>query len=180
MNYKSRPISAAKLHRSCGACHECCVAPRVIAEGKPQWVPCRQLDAAGRCTIYDHRHAECVGFRCLWLRGHFLEGDRPDKSGVSGEIRPFDGEEVYFVRELRPGAIVEEPGSRVLRAMVQLDGTILVRRRDGTTQITGRSQEQAYAWLRRHPAAAQEATEDTDSSSAMPATPAVTGPEATA
>ena len=46
----------------CLKCGTCCVAPDISTLGKPAGVPCRYLDNAGLCSIYEERPAVCRGY----------------------------------------------------------------------------------------------------------------------
>ena len=85
--------------RTCGECIVCCVYPRIEDPqmSKAAMVHCSELrlsqpveenvwqfstDKKRPCKIYDDETKPeiCSYFRCMWLKGHGEEEDRPDKS----------------------------------------------------------------------------------------------------
>ena len=74
------------MTRECGECSECCkyFAPPVINHGNKKRA-CQHLaqpPSDKNCTLQAHKPTPCRKFKCGWLQGLGLEGDRPDKSGV--------------------------------------------------------------------------------------------------
>lgn len=67
--------------RICGDCKLCCKAVAVGQIAKPTGTWCPDITATG-CAIYATRPRECRAFDCMWLKGRFLESDRPDRVNV--------------------------------------------------------------------------------------------------
>ncbi len=105
------------ISRSCGECHECCVAFALIPEPpwwdeyKPVGASCRYL-CVGGCAIHDSPRPEiCTQFRCFYLEG--LAPNRPDQCGLifhrasneTVKLLPVEGN-VITVTETKPQAIM--------------------------------------------------------------------------
>ncbi len=71
------------MDRRCGDCQECCILIEadIFGKPKPADVPCWNLCKKG-CSIYESRPDPCREFKCFWLRGHFSEEHKPNKSGM--------------------------------------------------------------------------------------------------
>src|SRR5437762_74837 len=110
---KSLPM----VSRSCGDCHECCIAFGLLPkspwwdEYKPVGTPCRYL-CAGGCSIHESpRPAICTDYSCFYLEG--LAPNRPDECGLifhrcsreTADRLPLHGN-VINVAETKPQAIM--------------------------------------------------------------------------
>ena len=75
-------MTALSVARSCGPCNICCTLPSISELSKPAHTPCDRLAPAGGCGSYSERPQTCQKYACLWLRGLFLDSDRPDLIGA--------------------------------------------------------------------------------------------------
>jgi len=83
--------------RTCGSCVACCIYLRIddpelekegmrhcphVATDEPE-VPGKSVCYTGQgCTIQHMKPKTCAGYQCEWLKGHGLDEDRPDLSGI--------------------------------------------------------------------------------------------------
>jgi hypothetical protein len=112
--------------RACGECTLCCTVLRVDELGKLGGAPCRHLRSQGSgCSIHPTRPRICRAYRCLWLRGSLLEGDRPDRLGALLDLREAGGWPHLAIREAEPGAFERSPRLREIAAAYR--GSIPVR-----------------------------------------------------
>lgn len=106
-----RHSTQSQADRQCQPCHLCCIATSVESLDKPCGVACEHLRPCG-CGIYAQRRSQprydiCISFECLWKRGWFEAGDRPDLLGVIFSEQPDPdrpGESRLQVIESCPGA----------------------------------------------------------------------------
>ncbi|MGI9590613.1 MAG: YkgJ family cysteine cluster protein [Myxococcota bacterium] len=95
--------------RECGACSLCCTLLRVDELAKRGGVDCVHQRPEGGCGIYERRPGICRAYRCLWLRGHFEESDRPDRLGAVLDFVNHGGTLMLEVREAREGSFDASP-----------------------------------------------------------------------
>lgn len=103
-----------KKARSCGECRACCSALGIHELNKAPAIACEYLvqigqreKVGGNCGIYATRPESCRTFECMWLQGHFMGADRPDRTGVvfwMPEVQQIPGIEVFVGTEAAPGA----------------------------------------------------------------------------
>jgi len=95
--------------RACGVCSLCCTVLRVDELKKRGGVDCVHQRAEGGCGIYEKRPGICRSYRCLWLRGRFEEGDRPDRIGAVLDFVNHGGQLMLEVRQAREGSFDASP-----------------------------------------------------------------------
>lgn len=68
--------------RTCGGCTACCKTHAVqeVNTGNGDW--CRHCAIDEGCRIYSRRPGECGLYECVWLKGHGVELNRPDRLGI--------------------------------------------------------------------------------------------------
>ncbi len=121
--------------RECGTCTLCCKALPVegIVKEAGQWCP-HCVPGAG-CGIYERRPQSCRDFDCLWLRGHFAEGDRPDRLdavfwSARDNVRTYpDGRKIPFVivSERHDGAaLANERARRIILELLRREAPVAI------------------------------------------------------
>lgn len=96
--------------RSCGECDLCCTVLRVDALGKLGGRRCVHQRGEGKgCGIYERRPGICRAYRCLWLKGGLLEGDRPDRLGAVVDLATREGPAYVGIRQLKEGVFDASP-----------------------------------------------------------------------
>ncbi len=98
------------MNRTCGTCNACCVHIEIPVLDKPAGKPCQHLcnAAAGCCSIYERRPAECATYTCAWLDGCLPDDFRPDRSGILLDKCRIEGERpltILIGSEIKAGSI---------------------------------------------------------------------------
>lgn len=98
-----------------------------------------QHECDAGCAIHPSRPARCRQFECVWLQGHGLIDERPDKVGWFGFVIVDQylnfaaggrsrGKSVLVVRECRGGVVDEPVFTRRLFDWIEKGSAIVVRR----------------------------------------------------
>ena len=124
--------------RSCGDCTACCTTMGVPELSKAHNSPCEHNTGTG-CGIYDTRPQSCRAFECLWLQGHGLPEQRPDRLGLTLDPTVKDGPlgkagEVIVAREVWPGS-ASHPRAVVFLNKLSTALPVYVMHKDGGRQI---------------------------------------------
>ncbi len=107
--------------RTCGDCIACCVYLKVSELDKKGFEHCRHLNldhevrpnemqltgaSCTNCKIFNtpERPEVCSGYKCLWLLGHGLEKDRPDRSFIIADTT-HDIENGIECKQLKEGIV---------------------------------------------------------------------------
>jgi len=83
----------AENKKVCGDCFLCCTGilkhvVRGVEIGGDVDCPHISSDSEARCSIYDDRPSQCVGYKCTWLaQDSWPEFMQPNKSGILGTSR---------------------------------------------------------------------------------------------
>jgi Fe-S-cluster containining protein len=101
--------AAPATDRACGSCSLCCTVLRVDELAKLGGTDCPHQRSEGGCGIYERRPGICRSYRCLWLRGHFEESDRPDRVGAVLDFVNRGGQLMLEVREAQRGSFDASP-----------------------------------------------------------------------
>ena len=101
--------AAPASERACGSCSLCCTVLRVDELAKLGGADCVHQRTGGGCRIHDRRPGICRAYRCLWLRGHFEESDRPDRIGAVLDFVNHGGQLMLELREARSGSFDASP-----------------------------------------------------------------------
>lgn len=102
-------VETPAAERTCGSCSLCCTVLRVDELAKLGGTDCPHQRTEGGCGIYERRPGICRAYRCLWLRGHFEESDRPDRIGGFLDFVNRGGQLMVEVREARSGSYDASP-----------------------------------------------------------------------
>ncbi len=117
--------TATRVKRECGTCSLCCTVLRVDELAKLGGVDCVHQRSGRGCGIYERRPGICRAYRCLWLRGHFEESDRPDRLGAVLDFVNHGGQLMLEMREARSGSFDASP--RLQEIAARQRGSVPVR-----------------------------------------------------
>lgn len=126
------------MKRECGECTACCTTMIVPELNKPAHVSCTH--AKGGCEIYDGRPPTCAGWDCLWIKGHFRDRDRPDKTKYVSWVMPAPqvrqwGHPVVAIRELKEGSTVVPQGQKAIKKLTNASVSVIVIKKESGRTI---------------------------------------------
>ena len=134
-----------KTDRKCGDCGACCDVLGVPGLKEPR-SRCPHMKSCGtnRCQIHKspEKPEACSTYRCMWLDGMFLTGDRPDQIGLIFDgARDDGGHYLVTAREVRQDASRSGRAAQLIDQMATGMVVIVVPHDNGNRRIVCKNPE---------------------------------------
>lgn len=120
--------------RECGDCIVCCVYLKIPELDKRGFEHCRHLSLdhdpvenelqftgisdCGNCEIHKTKPSVCKNYSCLWLQGHGLEKDRPDKSFILADTL-HNIENAIEIKQVKDGIANTKQGKATIERLAR-------------------------------------------------------------